>query len=83
MIQSRLFFRFLKSKVTILQQELDLSYQENTKNVDALSKAIEQQKKVETTRNHATNQINSLNLQIQKLQQNETNLQLKLKVRVP
>lgn len=51
--------------------------------MDALSKAIEQHKKVETTRNHAISQINSLNSQIQKLQQNETNLQLKLKVRAP
>lgn len=51
--------------------------------MDALSKATEQQKKVEASRNHANNQINSLNSQIQKLQQNENNLQLKLKVRVP
>lgn len=77
------FFRFLKSKVTILQQELDLSHQENTKSADALAKAIEQQKKFEATRCQATNQINSLNAQIQKLQQNESNLSIKLKVCIP
>lgn len=66
--------------MTILQQELDLSHQENTKNLDALAKAIEQQKKVEATRCQASNQVNGLNAQIQKLQQNEMNLMLKIKV---
>lgn len=73
-------FRFLKAKVTILQQELDLSHQENVKNLDNLAKAIELQKKTEAARCHANNTINALNAQIQKLQQNEMNITLKLKV---
>lgn len=74
------FRRFLKAKVTILQQELDLSHQENTKNLDNLAKAIELQKKTEAARCHANNTINTLNAQIQKLQQTEMNNTLKLKV---
>lgn len=74
------FQRFLKAKVTILQQELDLSHQENVKNLDNLSKAIDLQKKTELARCHANNTINTLNVQIQKLQQNEMNITLKLKV---
>lgn len=66
--------------MTILQQELDLSHQENTKNLDNLAKAIELQKKTEAARCHANNTINTLNAQIQKLQQTEMNNTLKLKV---
>lgn len=66
--------------MTILQQELDLSHQENVKNLDNLAKAIELQKKTEAARCHANNTINALNAQIQKLQQNEMNITLKLKV---
>lgn len=68
--------------MTILQQELDLSHQENVKNLDNLSKAIELQKKTELARCHANNTINTLNAQIQKLQQNEMNITLKLKVSI-
>lgn len=64
----------------ILQQELDLSHQENIKNLDNLAKAIELQKKTEAARCHANNTINTLNAHIQKLQQNEVNVALKLKV---
>lgn len=74
--------RFLKAKVTILQQELDLSHQENTKNLDNLTKAVELQKKAEAARCHANNTINMLNAQIQKFQQSESNNALKLKVLV-
>lgn len=77
-----LFRRFLKAKVTILQQELELSHQENTKNLDNLTKAIELQKKTEAARCHANNTINTLNAQIQKLQQTDANNALKLKVNV-
>lgn len=66
--------------MTILQQELDLSHQENTKNLDNLAKAIELQKKTEAARCHANITINTLNAQIQKLQQTEMNNTLKLKV---
>lgn len=66
--------------MTILQQELDLSHQENVKNLDNLAKAIEMQKKAEAARCQANNTINTLNAQIQKLQHNETNINLKLKV---
>lgn len=76
----RSFRRFLKAKVTILQQELELSHQENTKNLDNLTKAIELQKKTEAARCHANNTINTLNAQIQKLQQTDVNNALKLKV---
>lgn len=72
--------RFLKAKVTILQQELDLSHRENTKNLDNLNKAIELQKKTEAARCHANNTINMLTAQIQKIQQSESNNALKLKV---
>lgn len=74
------FLRFLKAKVTILQQELDLSHQENVKNLDNLAKAIELQKKTEAARCQANNSINTLNAQLQKCQQNEMNMTLKLKV---
>lgn len=73
--------RFLKAKVTILQQELDLSHQDNVKHLDNLSKAVEQQKKTEGARCLASNTINSLNSQIRKIQQNEANIALKLKVK--
>lgn len=74
------FFRFLKAKVTILQQELDLSHKENTKNADKLAKVIEEQKKGEAARSQAINTINLLNSQIQKMQQSDANVALKLKV---
>lgn len=76
-------FRFLKAKVTILQQELNLSHQENVKNLDNLSKSMELQKKTEAARCQANNTINTLNAQLQKLQQNEMNMTLKLKVCYP
>ncbi|XP_055312487.1 testis-expressed protein 9-like [Sitodiplosis mosellana] len=71
--------KFLKAKVTILQQELNLSHTENIKNLDNLAKAIELQKKTEAARCQAVQSINALNAQIQKLQQNEMNITLKLK----
>lgn len=66
--------------MTILQQELDLSHQENTKNLDNLAKSIELQKKTEASRCHANNTINTLNAQLQKAQQHELSEALKLKV---
>lgn len=66
--------------MTILQQELTLSHQENTKNLDNLAKAIELQKKTEASRCHANNTINTLNAQLQKAQQNELCTVTKLKV---
>lgn len=66
--------------MTILQQELELSHQENVKNLDNLAKAIELQKKTEASRCQALQSINALNVQIQKLQQNEMSITLKLKV---
>lgn len=75
--------RFLKAKVTILQQELDLSHQENAKHLDKIAKAAEQQKKLDGARCQASTTINSLNSQIKKQQQNEANAALKLKVGSP
>lgn len=72
--------RFLKAKVTILQQELDLSHQENVKHLDKIAKSAEQYKKLEAGRCQASNTINSLNSQIKKHQQNDANAALKLKV---
>lgn len=72
--------RFLKAKVTILQQELTLSHQENAKNLDNLAKAIELQKKTEAQRCHANNTINTLNAQLQRAQQNDMCNATKLKV---
>lgn len=74
-------YRFLKAKVTILQQELDLSHRENTKILDNLAKSIETQKKAENARCQVKNTINSLNVQLHKMQENEMNIALKLKVR--
>lgn len=74
------YFRFLKAKVTILQQELDMSHQENAKHLDKIAKVTEQQKKIDGARCQASNTINSLNSQIKKHQQNEANTALKLKV---
>lgn len=76
-------YRFLKAKVTILQQELDFSHQENIKHLDNLAKSVELQKKTEAARCQANNTINTLNAQILKLQQNESNAVLKMKVIFP
>lgn len=67
--------------MTILQQELDLSHQENAKNLENLAKAIDLQKKTEAARCHANNTINTLNAQMQKAQHSEMSNALKLKVR--
>lgn len=72
--------RFLKAKVTILQQELDLSHKENVKHLDQLAKFGEQQKKIEAARDQSTGKVNGLKTQIEKLQQQNADVELKSKV---
>lgn len=70
----------MKAKVTILQQELDLSHKDNVKHLDELAKFNEQQKKIEAARDLSSNKVNSLKSQIEKLQQQNADVELKLKV---
>lgn len=73
--------KFLKAKVTILQQELDLSHKDNAKHLDQLAKFGEQQKKIEVARDQSSNRVNSMKTQIEKLQQQNAEAELKSKVR--
>lgn len=66
--------------MTILQQELELSHKENIKNSDILGKHTETQKKLEQIQSQANSKINSLKSQIQKLEQQNTEINLNLKV---
>lgn len=82
-LTERHFNRFLKAKVTILQQELDLSHKDNVKHLDQLAKFGEQQKKIEAARDQSSNKVNSMKTQIEKLQQQNAEVELKSKVRAP
>lgn len=66
--------------MVILQQELDLSHKENSKHTDNLGKTVEAQKKLEQLRDQTTNKNNTLKTQIQKLEDQNADLELKLKV---
>lgn len=72
--------RFLKAKVTILQQELELSHKDNAKHLDQLAKIGEQQKKIEAVRDQSSNKVNNLKTQIEKMQQQIAEAELKSKV---
>lgn len=73
-------FRFLKAKVTILQQELELSHKENVKHSDQLAKVGEQQKKIEAACDQSSNKVNNMKTQIEKLHQQNAETELKSKV---
>lgn len=64
----------------ILQQELELSHKENIKNLDNLAKSVEAQKKIEYFRDQMTNKNNQLKTQIQKFEDENADLSIKLKV---
>lgn len=64
----------------ILQQELELSHKENIKNLDNLAKSVEAQKKIEYFRDQMTNKNNQLKIQIQKFEDENADLSIKLKV---
>lgn len=66
--------------MTILQQELDLSHKENAKHLDQLATFGEQQKKIEAARDQSSNKVNSMKTQIEKLQQQNAEAELKSKV---
>lgn len=61
-------FRFLKSKVAILKQELELSQQENVKNVRAYEGCVESNKKNVAQMTLMSNENEALKVQVDKLQ---------------
>lgn len=64
-----LFFRrFLKSKVAILKQELELSQQENVKNIRAYEGSVESNKKIVAQMDLVNNENEALKIQVDKLQ---------------
>lgn len=73
--------RFLKAKVTILQQELDLSHKDNAKHLEQLDRFGEQQKKLEMARDQLGNKLNAAKSQVEKLQQQIADDESNAKVR--
>lgn len=66
--------------MTILQQELELSVKENLKCTDNISKYVEAQKKLEQQRDQATNKNDGLRAQIKKLEAQNAELEIRMKV---
>ncbi|XP_037926983.1 testis-expressed protein 9 [Hermetia illucens] len=73
--------KFLKSKVSILENELESSSQELVKKSKELERALELQKKMETQRDQAYSKNNSLTGHVSKLEARLTELEQRLKER--
>lgn len=73
--------KFLKSKVAILQEELETSSMESAKKSDELHKTYEKLKKLETQRDQALSKNANLSDQLQKMEQKFEALEKQLKER--
>lgn len=71
--------KFLKSKVAILQEELESSTHESAKKSEELHKTYEKLKKLETQRDQAISKNNSLSEQLSKLEQKFDSLEKQVK----
>lgn len=76
-------FRFLKSKVAILKQELEQSHQENVKSLRAYEGCVESNKKIAAQMDQLVNENASLKAQVEKLQSTNNTLETVMKVRKP
>lgn len=80
-ISSDGLIKFLKSKVSILQDELDKIHKDYTKKNDELHVCLEIQKQLELQRDQVISRNNSLSNQLVKLEEKCGEIELKLKER--
>lgn len=76
-----MFYRFLKSKVAILKQELEVSQQENVKNLRTYESTCEQLKKNATQTDQVINENEALKIQIDKMQKANNVYEAMIKVK--
>lgn len=80
-LSSEGLIKFLKSKVTILQDEIDLHQKENLKKSEELQQLQQKTNKVEQQRDQATTKNNSLQAELMRAEEKIIELELKVKER--
>uniref|UniRef100_A0A1B0DFV2 Testis-expressed sequence 9 protein n=1 Tax=Phlebotomus papatasi TaxID=29031 RepID=A0A1B0DFV2_PHLPP len=80
-VSSEGLIKFLKAKVSILQDEVDTHQKDSLKNSEQLQALQESQKNLESVRDQLTNKLNALHSQQKKLEARNEELELKLKNR--
>lgn len=80
-VSSEGLIKFLKAKVSILQDEVDTHQKDSLKNSEQLQALQESQKNLESVRDQLTNKLNVLHSQQKKLEARNEELELKLKNR--
>ncbi|XP_059612749.1 testis-expressed protein 9 [Phlebotomus argentipes] len=80
-VSSEGLIKFLKAKVSILQDEVDTHQKENLKNTEQIHALQESLKGVENVKDQLTSRVNALQSQQKKLEVRNEELELKLKNR--
>lgn len=80
-LSSEGLIKFLKSKVTILQDEVDIHQKENLKKSEELQQISQNSLKLEQQRDQLTNKNNSLQAEVSRAEEKIIELELKVKER--
>lgn len=80
-LSSEGLIKFLKSKVTILQDEVDIHQKENLKKSEELQQISQKSLKLEQQRDQLTNKNNSLQAEVSRAEEKIIELELKVKER--